>query len=95
MEDSSPAIGLLSISRLALSKPLRTLAEGTAEGTGPSTEEPRPFTRIVFVVEYEGGGQLVHGLATAMDEVNGRALGNVQGSLRSYRLTAEASGCRV
>lgn len=49
----------------------------------------------MFIVEYEGGGELVRRLGTVMDEVNGMALGNVQGSLRSYRLTPEVSAnCR-
>lgn len=75
--------------RLSLAKPLRTLEEGSAERTGPATEEPRLFTRAVLVVEYEEGGELVRDITVAMDQINGRALKNVQGSLRAYRFTQE------
>lgn len=77
--------------RLSLANPLRTLQEGSAERTGPATEEPRPFTRAVLVVEYEEGGPLIREITTVMDKINGRALKGAQGSLRSYRLTTEVS----
>lgn len=77
--------------RLKLARPLRTLEEGSAERTGPATEELRPFARAVYVVEYEQGGALVRQISTVMDKINGRAFGNIQGSLRAYRLTPEAS----
>lgn len=75
--------------RLALARPLRTLQEGSAERTGPATEEPRPFSRAVLVVEYEEGGTVVRAITAAMDHINGRALANIQGSLRAYVLTPE------
>lgn len=65
------------------------MQEGSAEGTGPATEEPRPFSRAVLVVEYEEGGELVRAITAAMDHINGRALANIQGSLRAYVLTPE------
>lgn len=77
-----------------MAKPLRTLQEGSAEGTGPATEPGRFFTRAVFVVGYEEGGPLVREVTAAMDKINGRALKGVQGSLRAYRLTPEVRvGC--
>lgn len=77
--------------RLSLARPLRTLQEGSAECTGPATEKLRPFTRAVYVVEYEQGGALMREVTAAMNATNGRALGNVQGSLQAYQLTEEAS----
>lgn len=77
--------------RLTLARPLRTLEEGSAEGTGPATEEPRPFARAVFVVEYEEGGRLVREVTSSLDQINGRALKDVQGTLRAYRFTEEVS----
>lgn len=41
------------------------------------------------MVEYEKGGALVQRITAAMDQINGRALVNVQGSLRAYVLTPE------
>ncbi|CAN0241752.1 unnamed protein product, partial [Ectocarpus sp. 12 AP-2014] len=70
-------------------RPLRTLEEGSAERTGPATEEPRQFSRAVFVVEYEEGGALTRDVTAAMDLINGRALNNIQGSLRAYVLSPE------
>lgn len=90
IESIIPAPHLFAI-RLTLARPLRTLQEGSAEGTGPATEEPRPFARAVFVVEYEEGGRLVHEVISSLDQINGRALKDVQGSLRAYRLTEEVS----
>lgn len=43
------------------------------------------------MVEYEEGGALVQQITAAMDHINGRALVNVQGSLRSYVLTPEVN----
>lgn len=77
------------VRRLSLARPLRTLQEGSAERTGPATEEPRPFSRAVLVVEYEEGGALVRAITAAMDHINGRALANIHGSLRAYVLTPE------
>lgn len=79
----------MHIRRLSLASPLRTLREGSAERTGPATEELRPFSRAVLVVEYEEGGVLVQQVTAAMDQINSRALVNVQGSLRAYVLTPE------
>lgn len=42
-----------------------------------------------MVVEYEDGGALVRKITAAMDNINGRALANIQGSLRAYVLTPE------
>ncbi|CAM9197164.1 unnamed protein product, partial [Hapterophycus canaliculatus] len=74
---------------LSLARPARTLLEGSAERTGPATEEPPPFSRAVVVVEYEDGGALVRKLTAAMENINSRALANIQGSLRAYVLTPE------
>ncbi|CAB1098443.1 unnamed protein product [Ectocarpus sp. CCAP 1310/34] len=74
---------------LSLARPLRTLEEGSAERTGPATEEPRPFSRAIFVVEYEEGGALTRDVTAAMDSINGRALNNIRGSLRAYVLSPE------
>lgn len=43
------------------------------------------------MVEYEEGGALVQQITAAMDQINGRALVNVQGSLRAYVLTPEVT----
>ena len=82
----------LDTHRVSLARPLRTLEEGSAERTGPATREPRPFTRAALVVGYEEGGSVLREVTAAMDEINGRALADVQGSLRAYVFTPEV-GC--
>lgn len=45
-------------------------------------------------MEYEEGGGVLRKITSAMDEINGRALADVQGSLRAYVFTPEV-GCRL
>lgn len=40
-------------------------------------------------MEYEEGGGVLRKITAAMDEINGRALADVQGSLRAYVFTPE------
>ncbi|CAM9857076.1 unnamed protein product, partial [Discosporangium mesarthrocarpum] len=68
--DSGATLGI----RVALPRPLRTLEEGSAEGTGPATEAPRLFSRAVLVLEYNRGGNILREVNSAMERVNLEAL---------------------